>query len=154
MNMNPRTWDTSSAMKKRGRKPGQLKGTKYDVPKRVPITIYVSLSVVDELQLISMATQLNRSQLVTQSIQAWVMRGKPSTLMSFDETNVPLNRHTSKSTGKPSAKKSISINLPEVAFKQIDGRSHEINVSRSLVLGSIVEDAIVRGALLPSEELA
>lgn len=152
--MNPRTWNSSSEVKKRGRKPGQLKGTKYDVPKRVPITIYVNSIVVEELQTICLATQLNRSQLVTQSIQSWVMRGRPTTFMSLDETNIPFNRHNSKSQGKPSAKKSISINLPEVAFKQVDEKSYEVNLSRSLVLGSIVEDAIVRGVLLPSEELA
>tara|TARA_B100000902_G_scaffold400033_1_gene474826 strand:+ start:11281 stop:11739 length:459 start_codon:yes stop_codon:yes gene_type:complete len=152
--MNPRTWNSSSEVKKRGRKPGQLKGTKYDVPKRVPITIYVNSIVVEELQTICLATQMNRSQLVTQSIQSWVMRGKPTTFMSLDETNLPFQRHNNKSQGKPLAKKSISINLPEVAFKQVDEKSYEVNLSRSLVLGSIVEDAIVRGVLLPSEELA
>lgn len=150
--MNPRTWNTSSEVKKRGRKPGQLKGTKYDVPKRVPITIYVNSRVVDELKLISEATQLNRSQLVTRSIQSWVMRGKTSIFMSLEDIDV--NNHQSKMVGKPLAKKSISINLPEVAFKQVDEKSYEMGESRSLVLGSILEDAIARGVLLPSEELA
>lgn len=154
MSMNPRTWNTSSEVKKRGRKPGQLKGTKYDVPKRVPITIYVDQRVVDELKLISEATQLNRSQLVTRSIQSWVMRGKTSIFMILDDTDINMNIHKIKMVGKPLPKKSISINLPEVAFKQVDEKSYEMGVSRSLVLGSILEDAIARGVLLPSEELA
>lgn len=121
--MNPRTWNTSSEVKKRGRKPGQLKGTKYDVPKRVPITIYVDQRVVDELKLICEATQLNRSQLVTRAIQSWVMRGKTSIFMILDDTNINMNIHQIKTVGKPLPKKSISINLPEVAFKQVDEKA-------------------------------
>jgi|TARA_Y100000294_G_scaffold38726_1_gene34622 metal-responsive CopG/Arc/MetJ family transcriptional regulator len=153
-NINPRTWNANQVAKKRGRKPGQLKGTKYDVPKRVPITIYVDDEVVNELNAISEVLQSNRSQIVTRTIQNWVMRGKPTNLLRLDKSNTSFIRHNCKSQGRNKAKKSISINLPELAFRQVDEASFEKNSSRSVILGSIIEDVIARGVLLPSEELA
>jgi len=160
MNINPRTWDESqTTQRKRGRKPGQLLGAKYNVPKRIAITIYLAQEVVQNLTDLTEVALINRSQAVTTAIQKWVMRGKPKTLMSIDKANSPHDRHHYKSNKESRPKKSVSINLPDIAFKQIADASSEWNQSRSEVLGAIIEDAIVRGVIedtfiLPSEELA
>ena len=151
-NINPRTWnaDVVESTKRRGRKPGQLKGTKYNVPKRKAVSIYVSEPVVNEMFKLCDENLINRSQLITKAIQNWIMRGSTRPLINYESAS--WNSHNSKSIGSESPKKCISVNLPEVAFQKVDEKSLEWGRSRSELLVSIVEDGIARGLSLSHEE--
>lgn len=155
-NINPRTWNAEvvETAKKRGRKPGQLKGTKYNVVQRKPVTIGLPEAVLEELNRLCEELQINRSQIVTKCIQTWIMEGSKRNFVSYETFNGPNGTHLGKRVSDSKRKKTISINLPQIAFMQIEDKRTEWNKSRSDLLGSVVEDCIARGAIPLQEVMA